>query len=233
VNERFGPRDGDGRLPVALLTGFLGSGKTTLLNRLLRHPAMAKTAVVINEFGEIPLDQHFVEKSEGEVVVLANGCLCCSVPSIRFNLRDLGRIVTTERCDCGSSFRRMDHFLGRSDNMVRMRGVNVHPMACLPAVRSDPRTTGEWVCEAYETVVEGRPREELTVHVEVRRDAGSWSGLKEHLQARLKNDLGLSVNVALAEEGKLSPWRTSAKARRNGCSSAVRRTSGRTRTTGW
>ena len=40
---------------------------------------MAKTAVVINEFGEIPLDQHFVEKSEGEVVVLANGCLCCSV----------------------------------------------------------------------------------------------------------------------------------------------------------
>ncbi|OGA17545.1 MAG: hypothetical protein A3I01_11375 [Betaproteobacteria bacterium RIFCSPLOWO2_02_FULL_65_24] len=79
MNERFGPRDGDGRLPVALLTGFLGSGKTTLLNRLLRHPAMAKTAVVINEFGEIPLDQHFVEKSEGEVVVLANGCLCCSV----------------------------------------------------------------------------------------------------------------------------------------------------------
>ena len=125
------------------------------------------------------------------------------MPSIRFNLRDLGRIVTTERCDCGSSFRRMDHFLGRSDNMVRMRGVNVHPMACLPAVRSDPRTTGEWVCEAYETVVEGRPREELTVHVEVRRDAGSWSGLKEHLEARLKNDLGLSVNVALAEEGKL------------------------------
>ena len=71
------------------------------------------------------------------------------MPAIRFNLRDLARMVSTERCDCGSYFRRMDHFLGRSDNMVRLRGVNVYPMACLPAVRSDARTTGEWLCEAY------------------------------------------------------------------------------------
>ncbi|HUB95402.1 MAG TPA: GTP-binding protein [Stellaceae bacterium] len=67
------------RIPVSLVTGFLGSGKTTLLNRLLRHPAMAATAIVINEFGEIALDQHFIERSDGEVVVMANGCLCCTV----------------------------------------------------------------------------------------------------------------------------------------------------------
>jgi G3E family GTPase len=69
----------DARLPVSVLTGFLGSGKTTLLNRLLREPGMEGTAVVINEFGEMPLDQHFIEHGDGEVVVMANGCLCCSV----------------------------------------------------------------------------------------------------------------------------------------------------------
>ena len=124
-------------------------------------------------------------------------------PIIRYNLRDLGRIVSSDVCACGSHFRRMDHFLGRSDNMVRMRGVNVYPMACLPAVKSDDRTTGEWVCEAYDATVDGRPREELTVHVEVKKDAGSLEGLKEKLEGRLKTDLGLSVAVKLVEQGKL------------------------------
>jgi G3E family GTPase len=71
--------DEEGKLPVSLITGFLGSGKTTLLNALLRHAAMAKTAVVINEFGDVALDQHFVESDDGEVLVLANGCLCCTL----------------------------------------------------------------------------------------------------------------------------------------------------------
>jgi G3E family GTPase len=67
------------RLNVSLVTGFLGSGKTTLLNRLLRSEEMAKTAIVINEFGDVALDQHFLERSDGEVVVMANGCICCSM----------------------------------------------------------------------------------------------------------------------------------------------------------
>jgi G3E family GTPase len=71
--------DDEGKLPVSLITGFLGSGKTTLLNALLRDPGLARTAVVINEFGDIALDQHFVDKTDGEVFVMANGCLCCSL----------------------------------------------------------------------------------------------------------------------------------------------------------
>ena len=66
-------------IPVSVLTGFLGSGKTTLLSKLLRHPGMADTAVIINEFGEIGLDHHLVEAADGEPVVMSSGCLCCTV----------------------------------------------------------------------------------------------------------------------------------------------------------
>jgi G3E family GTPase len=69
------------RTPVTILTGFLGSGKTTLLNRALTGPDMARTAVIINEFGEIPLDHALAAQSDDSVVVLDNGCLCCTVRS--------------------------------------------------------------------------------------------------------------------------------------------------------
>jgi G3E family GTPase len=68
-------------VPVVLLTGFLGSGKTTLLNRLLKHPAMGETAVIVNEFGEIGLDHALIEKVDGNTVLLDSGCLCCTIKS--------------------------------------------------------------------------------------------------------------------------------------------------------
>ena len=67
------------RIPVTILTGFLGSGKTTLLAKLLRHPSMERTAVIINEFGEIGLDHDLIEASEETEVTLMGGCLCCTV----------------------------------------------------------------------------------------------------------------------------------------------------------
>jgi G3E family GTPase len=72
--------------PITILTGFLGSGKTTLLNRALRDPAMANTAVVINEFGEVGLDHALAAQSDDTIMVLENGCLCCTV---------FGDLVTT------------------------------------------------------------------------------------------------------------------------------------------
>lgn len=66
-------------LSVTVLTGFLGSGKTTLLKTLLRDSEMAGTAVIVNEFGEVGLDDALMEAAEEEMVMLPSGCVCCAV----------------------------------------------------------------------------------------------------------------------------------------------------------
>jgi G3E family GTPase len=66
-------------IPVSVLTGFLGSGKTTLLARLLRSPEFSRTAVIINEFGQVGLDHDLIETSEESFVELQTGCLCCTI----------------------------------------------------------------------------------------------------------------------------------------------------------
>lgn len=66
-------------IPVNVITGFLGSGKTTLLQRLLADPGMADTAVLINEFGEIGLDHHLLQRVDEQTVLLKSGCLCCTI----------------------------------------------------------------------------------------------------------------------------------------------------------
>jgi G3E family GTPase len=86
-------------IPLTVLTGFLGAGKTSLLNRLVQDPALAGTAVIINEFGEIGLDHLLVKTIDDNMVLLQSGCLCCTmrgdlVTALENLLRDLdnGRI---------------------------------------------------------------------------------------------------------------------------------------------
>jgi G3E family GTPase len=91
--------DARSRIPVTLVTGFLGSGKTTLINAALRSPELSKTVVVVNEFGEVGLDHKLFARSSDSVIVLENGCLCCTVRSdlvgtlnMLFHARQAGRI---------------------------------------------------------------------------------------------------------------------------------------------
>lgn len=64
--------------PVTILTGFLGAGKTTLLNHILTGDHGKRIAVVVNELGDIGLDDRFIARSDGDIVELTNGCVCCS-----------------------------------------------------------------------------------------------------------------------------------------------------------
>lgn len=91
-------------IPLIVLTGFLGAGKTTLLNKLLREPEMADTVVIINEFGEIGIDHQLVEQVDDTMVLMASGCLCCTIRGDLVTTledllrrRDNGRIVPFRR----------------------------------------------------------------------------------------------------------------------------------------
>ena len=75
------------KIPVTVLTGYLGAGKTTLLNRILSEPHGKKYAVIVNEFGEIGIDNELVVGAEEEVFEMNNGCICCTVRG------DLVRII--------------------------------------------------------------------------------------------------------------------------------------------
>src|SRR5258708_19166506 len=75
------------KVPVTVLTGYLGAGKTTLLNRILSEPHGEKYAVIVNEFGEIGIDNDLVVGADEEVFEMNNGCICCTVRG------DLVRII--------------------------------------------------------------------------------------------------------------------------------------------
>ena len=66
-------------MPVTIITGFLGSGKTTLLNQILQNKEQLKIAVLVNEFGDINIDEQLLISVESDMIELDNGCICCTI----------------------------------------------------------------------------------------------------------------------------------------------------------
>lgn len=123
-------------------------------------------------------------------------------PIIRYDLNDVTRILPGE-CSCGSRTKRMDHFLGRSDDMVKVRGVNIFPMAALTAVRSRADTTGEWVCVVNRTKRGKEIRDEMAVRVEY-RDGAPIDDFTVDLETRLHDSFGIQVQVEPVPAGSLA-----------------------------
>jgi G3E family GTPase len=146
--------------PVTILTGFLGSGKTTLLNRALRDPSMANTAVVINEFGEIGLDHALAAQSDDTIMVLENGCLCCTV---------FGDLVITLN---NLYHAREDGEISRFDHVVIETSGLADPSSLIQAFLSDPTLAGLYrIGELVATVDAVNGPDTLDKHIESVRQA--------------------------------------------------------------
>lgn len=155
-------------------------------------------------------DAHHVDiihpETHGSLPEGETGNLCVTVlfkddifPIIRFNTHDLSAFDPTPS-PLGLGLRRLKGFLGRSDNMVKLRGVNVYPTAIGAMLRGQPHTTGEFLCRVER--IGGR--DQMTVVIEVRADPAQQAGLLDSYTNLIRRRLGVEVLVELAAPGALA-----------------------------
>ncbi len=123
-----------------------------------------------------------------------------AAPMIRYNMNDVTSWADVRDCACGTHQLSITKIYGRSDNMVKLRGVNIFPEGIGAIVSAEPRCNGEYVC-----ILDGIPggREDMTVMVEIADASAGDARLRDYLSLRLKETMGVKLDVEVVEPGAL------------------------------
>jgi G3E family GTPase len=190
-------------IPVSIVTGFLGSGKTTLIRRLLREPGFDRTAVIVNEWGEIGLDHELIASSDETLVTLTTGCLCCRMRS------DLvATLLDLDRRQHAGQVPRYDRVLIETSGLA-------DPAPILQALIADDVVAENHTIDTVLTLVDAQHgATTLERHVEARRQAAladklllskiDIAGRSDLLLARLQS-LNPSAPLLEAVKGEIVP----------------------------
>ncbi len=193
------------RLPVTVVTGFLGAGKTTLVRRFLAAPEGAGTAVVINEFGSVGIDDALIRGSTDEVTLLGNGCLCCNTRSdLQVALRNLvaeraqGKVPQFQRILIETSGLADPGPILQTFATDRALGSEFHVEVVVAVVdATNGFDTLDWSAEARKQVI-------LADRLVVSKTDLAGRAAVKRLAARLR-ELNPRASVHAAVDGKLDP----------------------------
>lgn len=123
---------------------------------------------------------------------------------IRYNIQDISAMFHYEQCACGSWHRRIQYFQGRSDTMVKLRGINVWPEACGKIIIEDPRVNGEYFCYVERVKPENKPaRDEMTILVESKSESADFYQIQQDIAQLLKAKIGVHIQVEMKPPGSL------------------------------